>query len=69
LVFRQRQNQEDPPISLERDASPPPAPVDEEAFARRTGEIIASASSHADLIASVKSLALTPASVDELPNV
>ena len=33
------QNQEEPPLSLGRDM-PPPAPVDDEAFARRAGEII-----------------------------
>ena len=33
------QNQEEPPLSLGRDM-PQPAPVDDEAFARRAGEII-----------------------------
>ena len=35
-----QQNQEEPPLSLSRDM-PQPAPVDDEAFARRAGEIIA----------------------------
>ena len=34
-----QQNQEEPPLSLGRDM-PQPAPVDDEAFARRAGEII-----------------------------
>ena len=34
-----QQNQEEPPLSLSRDM-PQPAPVDDEAFARRAGEII-----------------------------
>ena len=34
-----QQNQEEPPLSLRRDM-PQPAPVDDEAFARRAGEII-----------------------------
>jgi hypothetical protein len=34
-----QQNQEKPPLSLER-GMPQPAPVDHEAFARRAGEII-----------------------------
>ena len=38
-----RQNQEEPPLSLGRDM-PQPAPVDDEAFARRAGEIIANSS-------------------------
>jgi hypothetical protein len=38
-----QQNQEEPPFSLRRDM-PPPAPVDDEAFARRAGEIIANSS-------------------------
>ena len=38
-----QQNREEPPLSLGRDI-PQPAPVDDEAFARRTGEIIANAS-------------------------
>jgi hypothetical protein len=35
----QQQNQEEPPLSLGR-GMPQPAPVDDEAFARRAGEII-----------------------------
>jgi hypothetical protein len=38
-----QQNQEEPPVSLGRHM-PQPAPVDDEAFARRAGEIIASSS-------------------------
>ena len=34
-----QQNQEEPPLSLRRDM-PQPAPVDDETFARRAGEII-----------------------------
>jgi hypothetical protein len=34
-----QQNQEEPPLSLGRDM-PQPAPVDDDAFARRAGEII-----------------------------
>jgi hypothetical protein len=34
-----QQNQEEPPLSLGR-GMPQPAPVDDEAFARRAGEII-----------------------------
>ena len=34
-----QQNQEEPPLSLRRDM-PQPAPVDDEEFARRAGEII-----------------------------
>ena len=34
-----QQNQEEPPLSLGRDM-PQPGPVDDEAFARRAGEII-----------------------------
>ena len=37
------QNQEEPPLSLGRDM-PQPAPLDDEAFARRVGEIIANSS-------------------------
>ena len=37
------QNKEEPPFSLGRDM-PPPAAVDDEAFARRAGEIIANSS-------------------------
>src|SRR5262245_27297991 len=40
---RPDQNQEEPPLSLGRDI-PEPAPVDDEAFARRVGEIIANSS-------------------------
>ena len=36
-----QQNREEPPLSLGRDI-PQPAPVDDEAFARRAGEIIGS---------------------------
>jgi len=38
-----QQNQEESPRSLRRD-TPQPAPVDDEAFARRAGEIIANSS-------------------------
>jgi hypothetical protein len=38
-----QQNQEEPPLSLER-GMPQPAPMDDEAFARRAGEIIANSS-------------------------
>jgi hypothetical protein len=38
-----RQNQEEPSLSLGRDM-PPAAPVDDEAFARRAGKIIANSS-------------------------
>ena len=38
-----QQNQEKPPLSLGRDM-PQPAPEDDEAFARRAGEIIANSS-------------------------
>ncbi len=38
-----QQNQEEPLLSLGRDM-PQPAPVDDEAFARRAGEIIANSS-------------------------
>jgi len=38
-----QQNQEEPPFSRGRDM-PEPAAVDDEAFARRTGEIIANSS-------------------------
>ena len=38
-----QQNQEEPPLWLGRDM-PQPAPVDDEAFARRAGEIIANSS-------------------------
>jgi hypothetical protein len=38
-----RQSQEEPPLSLGRDM-PPAAPVDDEAFARRAGKIIANSS-------------------------
>jgi len=37
------QNKKEPPFSLGRDM-PPPAAVDDEAFARRAGEIIANSS-------------------------
>ena len=39
----ERQSQEEPPLSLGRDM-PPAAPVDDEAFARRAGKIIANSS-------------------------
>ena len=35
-----QQNQEEPPFSPGRHSMPQPAPVDDEAFARRAGEII-----------------------------
>jgi hypothetical protein len=38
-----RQSQEEPPLSPGRDM-PPAAPVDDEAFARRAGKIIANSS-------------------------
>ena len=38
-----QQNQEEEPLSLGRDI-PEPAPVDDEAFARRAGEIIGNSS-------------------------
>ena len=39
-----QQNQEEPPLSLGR-GMPRPAPVDDEAFARRAGEIIGNSNS------------------------